>query len=112
MCHHKNRPHAENNSKYDRYDSADGFVSLVSLASLSFYVINIAVFFLLTDIISRYFTYMISHLCHITYVPKGLKGRQAQFISTIVIFKKNLHEYEILEVIILKSIKKDNINIE
>lgn len=93
MCHHKNRPHAENNSKYDRYDSADGFVSLVSLASLSFYVINIAVFFLLKDTISRYFTYMISHLCHITYVPKGLKGRQAQFISTIiVIFKKNLHE--------------------
>lgn len=38
---------------------------------------------------------MISHLCHITYVSKGLKGRQAQFISTIVIFKKNLHELEI-----------------
>lgn len=106
MCHHKNRPHAENDSKYDRYDSADGSVCLDFLSSLSFYVINIAVFFLLKDIISRYFTYMISHLCHITYVPKGLKGRQAQFISTIVIFKKNLHEYEILEVIILKSIKK------
>lgn len=67
MCHHKNRPHAENDSKYDRYDSADGFVSFVSLASLSFYVINIAVlFFLLKDIIKRYFTYMISHLCRIT----------------------------------------------
>lgn len=105
MCHHKNRPHAENDSKYDRYDSA----SLVSLASLSFYVMDIAVFFLLKDIISRYFTYMMSHLCHITYVSKR---RQAQFISTIVIFKKNLHEFEILEVIILKSIKKDNINIE
>lgn len=74
MCHHKNRPHAENDSKYDRYDSA----SLVSLASLSFYVMDIAVFFLLKDIISRYFTYMMSHLCHITYVSKG---RQAQFIS-------------------------------
>lgn len=91
MCHHKNRPHAENDSKYDRYDSA----SLVSLASLSFYVMEIAVFFLLKYILSRYFTYMISHLCHITYVSKGLKGRQAQFISTIVIFKKNLHELEI-----------------
>lgn len=54
---------------------------------------------------------MISHLCHITYVSKGPKGRQAQFISTLVIFMKILDELELLKIIPLKSIKKNNNNI-
>lgn len=109
MCHHKNGPHAENDSKYDRYDSANGFVSLVSLANLFFYVMKNAVFFSLNRHYKPLFyldTYMIRHFFHITYVSKEPKGRQTQFISTIVIFMKILHELVILKIIILKSIKK------